>query len=86
MLFPLKSLGLSDDDMPIAICPHAPKAGCTCRKPEPGMLWWLMGHHGRLPDEVLFVGDMESDRQAADRAGCRFASAGEFFRWTTPGA
>lgn len=42
------------------------------RKPEPGMLQYLMGiFQGRYTD-VLFVGDMEGDEQAAAAAGIEY--------------
>ena len=50
------------------------------KKPEPGMLVELMREFGVTPDETLFVGDAESDREAAKRAECHFAWAEEFFR------
>lgn len=49
------------------------------RKPNPGMLQYLMDALGFPPDETLYVGDMESDRQTAEAAGVRFAWAWEFF-------
>lgn len=50
-------------------CPHVPEAGCECRKPKPGMIlraakdWDIDLKHSR------FIGDKESDRQAAEAAG-----------------
>lgn len=49
------------------------------RKPNPGMLQYLMDALGFLPDDTLYVGDMESDRQTAQAAGVKFAWAWEFF-------
>jgi D-glycero-D-manno-heptose 1,7-bisphosphate phosphatase len=72
-------------------CPHDPRAAgkpganeeyavaCSCRKPEPGMLIELMQQFGATPDETLFVGDRDEDREAARRAGVRFISAKRFF-------
>ncbi len=37
------------------------------------------GFLGVNPEETLFVGDMESDRQAAENAGCDFVWARDFF-------
>jgi phosphoglycolate phosphatase-like HAD superfamily hydrolase len=34
---------------------------------------------GVSPDETLFVGDFETDQQAAENAGVRFSWAEEFF-------
>ncbi len=49
------------------------------KKPAPGMLLELMAEFGVRPDETLFVGDAESDRVAAARAGCSFAWADDYF-------
>jgi len=55
------------------VCPHAPDAGCGCRKPAPGLLW-------RARDELeadlaasWMIGDGQRDVEAARRAGCRGA-------------
>lgn len=68
-------LGLRDYNIYTYYCPHKPKAGCACRKPKPGMLLDAMRHFKVEPREVLFIGDMESDRQAAMAAMCLFADA-----------
>lgn len=65
----------------IRICPHAPSAGCACRKPKPGMLLALSRWWGEPAERVMYVGDMESDRQAAEAAGVRFTWAKDFFGW-----
>jgi D-glycero-D-manno-heptose 1,7-bisphosphate phosphatase len=67
----------------VAICSHAAAAGCPCRKPEPGMLNRIRSAHGVEREETLFVGDQDSDRAAAERAGVDFAWAKDFFGWTT---
>ena len=63
----------------IRFCPHNKSDGCLCRKPGPLMLEQLMDFWGVNPEETLFVGDMESDRQAAENAGCDFVWARDFF-------
>jgi D-glycero-D-manno-heptose 1,7-bisphosphate phosphatase len=63
----------------IQICPHRPDAGCECRKPGPLMLERLIERWKVPAEETLYVGDMESDRQAAENTGCHFEWAGEFF-------
>jgi D-glycero-D-manno-heptose 1,7-bisphosphate phosphatase len=52
-------------------CPHAPDAGCNCRKPEPGLL-------RRAAEELqidlarsYIVGDKDSDCKAGEAVGCR---------------
>jgi D-glycero-D-manno-heptose 1,7-bisphosphate phosphatase len=63
----------------IEICAHAPHAACACRKPEPLMLKRLMRRFGVTAQQTLYVGDMESDYEAARRAGARFLWAHQFF-------
>lgn len=65
----------------IHACIHAPKEGCACRKPSPLMLYKAMESAHCKPAETLYVGDMESDREAAQRAGVDFLWAWEFFGW-----
>lgn len=68
------------------LCPQHPDGtieryadDCECRKPAPGMLLDLMRYFDVAPHETLYVGDRDSDREAAARAGCEFAWAAEFF-------
>lgn len=49
------------------------------RKPSPGMLNDIMRVTRITPKRALFVGDQETDQQAAAAAGCDFAWAHEFF-------
>lgn len=65
-------------------CIHAPKDGCACRKPSPLMLYKAMTDARSRPAETLYVGDMDSDREAAQRAGVAFLWAWEFFGWDCP--
>ncbi|WP_053366774.1 D-glycero-alpha-D-manno-heptose-1,7-bisphosphate 7-phosphatase [Bacillus sp. FJAT-27245] len=55
----------------IAYCPHKPNAGCSCRKPEPGMLTDLAEKHGINLFESVMVGDHERDIEAGKAAGCK---------------
>lgn len=57
-------------------CPHHPFRGqgeylreCPCRKPEPGMVRRAVSDFRADPAQVLFIGDKESDMEAARRAG-----------------
>jgi len=50
------------------------------RKPRPGMLRELMREAGASAADTIMIGDQESDRQAAEAAGCRFVWAVDFFR------
>ena len=66
----------------VQLCPHAPEAACTCRKPAPGMLLALMRAHEVLPAHMVYVGNQDSDRLVAERAGCAFEWAWDFFGHT----
>jgi D-glycero-D-manno-heptose 1,7-bisphosphate phosphatase len=52
-------------------CPHAPEAGCACRKPQPGMLLELARRFNVPLDQAYMVGDTLRDLQAAAAAGAR---------------
>ena len=51
----------------------------TNRKPQPGMLIRAMNDAGALPKHTVMVGDRDDDAMAAQRAGCGFIHADEFF-------
>lgn len=52
-------------------CPHAPDAGCDCRKPAPGLLRQAaQALHLDLARSWM-VGDILNDVEAGRRAGCR---------------
>ncbi len=53
------------------MCPHRDEDLCGCRKPKPGLLVEAIRQHGLDPADVVFVGDRETDMQAADAAGVR---------------
>lgn len=53
----------------IFFCPHAPDAGCNCRKPKTGLLASISRRTGQSLKGVPFVGDSLSDVQAAQAAG-----------------
>jgi HAD superfamily hydrolase (TIGR01662 family) len=53
------------------VCPHAPDAHCSCRKPEPGMVTAAARELGLTPGECLLIGDIGSDVDAALAAGAR---------------
>ena len=52
-------------------CPHAPQAGCACRKPAPGMLERAAREHGVELAQSWMIGDILDDVEAGRRAGCR---------------
>lgn len=53
------------------ICPHAPDAGCECRKPAPGLVFRAASRLGVDPARCAVVGDIGSDIGAARAAGAR---------------
>ncbi|HET8614568.1 MAG TPA: HAD-IIIA family hydrolase [Actinomycetales bacterium] len=53
------------------VCPHGPDDGCECRKPAPGMVLAAAEELGVLPHEVVVIGDIGSDVEAARAAGAR---------------
>ncbi|GEO25883.1 histidinol phosphate phosphatase [Alicyclobacillus acidoterrestris] len=55
----------------IMYCPHAPKAGCACRKPKPGMIEWLAKRHELDLARSYMVGDRDVDILAGQAAGCK---------------
>jgi histidinol-phosphate phosphatase family protein len=68
------------------ICPHHPDGTdpryairCPNRKPAPGAILDALERFGARPQDCLFVGDMETDEQAAMAAGVPFMWAPNFF-------
>lgn len=65
---------------------HIPYVGTVAqpyyRKPQPGMILHLMMQLRAVAPETLFVGDQESDCEAARNAGVQFAWAKDFFGWS----
>lgn len=53
----------------VQVCPHAPAEGCACRKPMPGMVRAATRELGLHPREVVVVGDIGADAEAALAAG-----------------
>ena len=52
-------------------CPHAPDAGCACRKPAPGLLRRAAREHAIDLAASWMVGDILDDVEAGRSAGCR---------------
>jgi histidinol-phosphate phosphatase family protein len=52
-------------------CPHAPEAGCQCRKPSPGMFFRAQRELDVILEGSWIIGDRLSDMQAGRQAGCR---------------
>jgi D-glycero-D-manno-heptose 1,7-bisphosphate phosphatase len=74
--------GVEPANESLQLCPHPSDFECSCRKPAPGMLKAIVAHYGVAPEETLFVGNHEVDREAAARAAVAFASARDFFGWS----
>ena len=51
-------------------CPHAPDAGCACRKPAPGLLLDAARELGLDLARSVMLGDKPSDLEAGRAAGC----------------
>jgi histidinol-phosphate phosphatase family protein len=56
---------------PWLVCPHAPDAGCDCRKPAPGLVLAAAERLGVDPERCAVVGDIGADVEAARAAGAR---------------
>ncbi len=55
----------------VLFCPHAPDAGCECRKPKPGMFHELARRLKVNLTGIPAVGDSARDLEAAVAAGAR---------------
>ena len=54
-------------------CPHEEQPPCSCRKPEPGMLFAAAHEHDVDLSSSWMIGDSEKDVEAGKRAECRTA-------------
>jgi D-glycero-D-manno-heptose 1,7-bisphosphate phosphatase len=54
------------------------------RKPAPGMLFDLMEQCEFTSANTVMVGDWDTDKQAAEAAGCAFIWANDFFERSNP--
>ena len=59
------------DVMRIHTCPHAARAGCACRKPQPGLLTIEAAIEPVDFEVSWMVGDRDSDITAGLAVGCR---------------
>jgi len=55
----------------VVYCPHAPDAGCLCRKPLPGMIHQALEQLDAIAETTVMIGDSLRDVQAAIAAGVR---------------
>lgn len=66
----LDSLGASGAKVEgVLVCPHHPDDGCTCRKPEPGLLFQAADEFKVDLRRSFLVGDHVTDIEAGARAG-----------------
>ena len=64
----------------MAYCPHpAFPVGCFCRKPMPGLGVYLIRKYKLNTEQLIMVGDMDSDASFARSIGARYCDAAEFF-------
>ena len=54
----------------VYVCPHRPDEGCSCRKPEPGLLHQAAAELAIDLNSSYLVGDALADMQAGLRARC----------------
>ena len=52
-------------------CPHRPDENCECRKPKPGLLLRASSELGIDLKNSWFIGDYDSDMEAATQSGCK---------------
>lgn len=64
----LRALTPVDD---VRVCYHDDAAGCTCRKPQPGMLLAAATDHAIDLSRSYMIGDRWRDVEAGRAAGCR---------------
>ncbi|MCA1053921.1 HAD family hydrolase [Rossellomorea aquimaris] len=55
----------------VSCCTHKPHEGCSCRKPEPGMLLDLSERYDLDLSSSYMIGDREPDIEAGRKAGCK---------------
>ena len=51
-------------------CPHRPDENCVCRKPKPALLQTAADDFNIDLSRSIFIGDSDTDVQAARAAGC----------------
>lgn len=51
-------------------CTHRPDENCACRKPKPALLYRAAGDFNIDLSRSIFIGDSDTDVQAARTAGC----------------
>ncbi len=54
----------------VAVCPHAPDAGCSCRMPQPGMVLDLIKRFDSVATQTVMVAATGAAVTAGLAAGC----------------
>ena len=54
----------------IFFCPHHPREGCSCRKPEPGLIEQARRRYGMDVKRAVMIGDSAKDIECGRAAGC----------------
>ena len=57
----------------IFFCPHTPDEGCSCRKPEPGLITRAAQTHNIDISSTIMVGDSAKDIMCAKNSGCKYS-------------
>lgn len=65
----LKAHGTKIDG--IYYCPHGWDDGCSCRKPNPGLLFKASREHFFDLTKSIFIGDDKRDMEAGKKVGCK---------------
>jgi D-glycero-D-manno-heptose 1,7-bisphosphate phosphatase len=53
----------------VFLCPHSPGAGCSCRKPQPGLFWQAAQELEIDLSRSIMIGDTVNDLRAGQNAG-----------------
>ncbi|MBB4826305.1 D-glycero-D-manno-heptose 1,7-bisphosphate phosphatase [Sporosarcina luteola] len=61
----------------VAYCPHKPKSGCACRKPNSKLIEDLAAQYNVDLSKSYMVGDTDTDVMAGKRAGTKGVFLGE---------
>jgi D-glycero-D-manno-heptose 1,7-bisphosphate phosphatase len=68
----------------VLTCPHDDADGCTCRKPQPGLLLEAADRWDVDLTRSVMVGDRWRDVEAGQRAGCRTVFVAHGYAETPP--
>lgn len=76
----IEAMGIKIHHEQIQICTHSKEADCVCRKPKTNMLeylefLWVI----QDKKDILFVGDMLTDKLTSENFGCDFMWGKDFF-------